>query len=267
MKKYISFLRIRFITGLQYRAAAWGGIATQFAWGGMTILMFKAFYESDASAFPMEFSQLASYIWLQQALLTLFNSWFFDNEIFETITSGSIAYEMCRPFDMYAMWFTKNVATRLSRVVLRCLPIIIFAILLPAPYNLSAPSGIITFLLFIVSSIFGLFVIVSLGMLLYISAFYTISTNGIKVIAVSTIDLLTGALIPIPFFPEWLQPIMFALPFASIQSTPFLIYVGQMSGMQVLSSITLQAFWIVALVIIGKLMMKNALKKVVAQGG
>ena len=32
MKKYLSFFRIRFIAGLQYRAAAWAGIATQFAW-------------------------------------------------------------------------------------------------------------------------------------------------------------------------------------------------------------------------------------------
>ena len=40
MKKYLSFFRIRCIAGLQYRTAAWAGMATQFAWGGMTILMF-----------------------------------------------------------------------------------------------------------------------------------------------------------------------------------------------------------------------------------
>ncbi|AGI39710.1 hypothetical protein Clst_1656 [Thermoclostridium stercorarium subsp. stercorarium DSM 8532] len=35
MKKYISFFRIRFINGLQYRSAAYAGIMTQFAWGSM----------------------------------------------------------------------------------------------------------------------------------------------------------------------------------------------------------------------------------------
>ena len=63
MKKYLSFFRIRFIAGLQYRAAAWAGIATQFAWGGMTILMFWAFYQSGENNFPMTFPQLSSYIW------------------------------------------------------------------------------------------------------------------------------------------------------------------------------------------------------------
>ena len=43
------------------------GVATQFAWGFMEILLFHAFYQTDPAAFPMEFSQLAAYIWLQQA--------------------------------------------------------------------------------------------------------------------------------------------------------------------------------------------------------
>ena len=43
MKKYWSFFRIRFLNGLQYRAAAYAGIATQFFWGVMLILMSRAF--------------------------------------------------------------------------------------------------------------------------------------------------------------------------------------------------------------------------------
>ena len=43
MKKYLSFFRLRFITGLQYRTAALAGIATQFFWGAMEILTFRAF--------------------------------------------------------------------------------------------------------------------------------------------------------------------------------------------------------------------------------
>ena len=70
MKKYLSFFRLRFSMGLQYRAAALAGIATQFAWGGMEILVFRAFYEADASSFPMSFSAAASYIWMQQFYLS-----------------------------------------------------------------------------------------------------------------------------------------------------------------------------------------------------
>ena len=99
MKKYLSFFRIRFIAGLQYRAAAWAGISTQFAWGGLTILMFWAFYQNGDNSFPMTFPELSSYIWLQQAFLAMYMAWFFDGEIFDSITSGNISYELCRPLD------------------------------------------------------------------------------------------------------------------------------------------------------------------------
>ena len=74
MRKYLSFFRLRFVMGLQYRAAALAGIVTQFAWGFLEILAFKAFYESDAAAFPMELSAMSSYIWMQQAFLAFFDS-------------------------------------------------------------------------------------------------------------------------------------------------------------------------------------------------
>ena len=53
MRAYFTFFKIRFINGLQYRAAAYAGVAMQFAWGFMTILMFSAFYKTNPSNFPI----------------------------------------------------------------------------------------------------------------------------------------------------------------------------------------------------------------------
>ena len=267
MKQYISFFRIRFLAGLQYRAAAWAGIATQFAWGGMNILLYWAFYQSGQNSFPMAFSQLSSYIWLQQALLAMYMTWFFDNDIFDSITSGSISYELCRPCDIYTMWFVKNMAIRLSRVVLRCLPILIVAALLPAPFGMQLPSSWASAILFPVSMILGFLVLIAFTMLIYISAFYTLSPTGIRILVTSALEFFCGAVIPIPFFPQWLQNILNVLPFASMQNTPFLIYTGHLDALQAVKSILLQLVWLIVLVAAGKLWMGKALKKVVVQGG
>ena len=85
MKKYLSFFRMRFLMGLQYRAAAAAGVVTQFTWGFMELLVFRAFYQADASAFPMSFEAVVSYIWLQQAFLALFMAWMMEPEIFSSI--------------------------------------------------------------------------------------------------------------------------------------------------------------------------------------
>lgn len=267
MKQYASFFRIRFLSGLQYRAAALAGIATQFAWGGMNILMFWAFYRSGENEFPMEFQSLSGYIWMQQAFLAMYMTWFFDDDIFNSISSGAVAYELCRPCDLYNMWFVRNMAVRLSRVVLRCMPILLVAAILPAPFGICFPADTVSMLLFPVSMILGFLVLVAFSMLIYISAFYTISPMGIRILATSVLEFFTGALIPIPFFPEWLQPVMYALPFGSMQNTPFLIFAGHLEPIEALKSIALQIFWFIVLLVIGKLLMKRALQRVVVQGG
>ena len=42
-RQYTTLFRVRFLAGLQYRAAALAGIATQFAWGGLMVLLYRAF--------------------------------------------------------------------------------------------------------------------------------------------------------------------------------------------------------------------------------
>ncbi len=280
LRTYLSVFRIRFIHSLQYRAAAYAGVATQFAWGGMTLLMFWAFYKDSFGAngtggaptsimggFPMDFAQLSSYIWLQQALLSLFMGWSFDNSIFDDITHGNIAYELCRPFDLYSIWFTKNMATRCSRALLRCLPIFAIAVFLPYPFALSAPVSLTAFGLFLLSGLLGFLLMISFVMLIYICAFYTLSPGGIRILATSAIDFLSGMIIPLPFFPQKLGLVISLLPFASMQNTPLMIYNGFLSGPSITRGLLLQGIWLLVLIGGGRLLMHNALKRVVVQGG
>ena len=197
MTKYLTFFKIRFINGLQYRAAAWAGAATQFVWGSMYILMYKAFYTGGQKDFPMTFPELVTYIWLQQSLLALVMAWYYDNEIFDSISNGNIAYELCRPVDIYTLWFIKNLAVRVSRVVLRCAPILLVASLLPAPYNISLPASPEAGLMFLISLILGTLVVVAFYMLVYISAFYTISSLGVRTVATNIVLFFSGDIIPL----------------------------------------------------------------------
>lgn len=267
MKKYISIIRLKFINGLQYRAAAYGGIATQFFWGFMRILMFLSFYNAKPENFPMKFEQLSSYIWLQQSFLVLFTVLYSGDDIFDIILNGNISYELCRPIKLYNMWFSKNAGGRLSKVALRCIPILVIAFILPKPYSLGLPYNIYFLIISIISMILGFLIAVSFIMLMYISAFFTISPKGIRVITASLIEFLSGMIIPLPFLPDKIRVVIEALPFASMQNIPFRIYSGNISGTQIIYSILLQIFWLCMLIIIGKLFMAKALKRVVVQGG
>ena len=111
------------------------------------------------------------------------------------------------------MWFAKNMATRLSRAVLRCMPILAVAAFLPEPFNISFPVSAATGIFFFISMILGFLVLVAFTMLIYISAFYTISPFGIRILTTSALEFLTGGIIPLPFFPQNLQKVLNVLPF------------------------------------------------------
>lgn len=267
MKKYISFFRLRFSMGLQYRSAALAGIATQFVWGFMEVLMFRAFYEADAEAFPMTLQATCTYVWMQQAFLTLFMAWMMENEIFESIVNGNISYELCRPIHIYDMWFARSIAVRLSKVVLRCFPVLAVSTLLKPPYGLMAPVSIKAFLLFFVTLILGALVTVAFCMLIYITCFFTVSSMGVRMVAMSVVEFFQGAIIPLPFFPDNIRKVMELLPFAAMQNVSFRIYSGDLTGAEMEKAILLQIFWLFVLVAAGKLLSRVAMKKVVVQGG
>lgn len=267
MKKYFSVLRMRFLNGLQYRAAALAGLVTQFAWGGMLVLLYKAFYEADPSAFPMTMQETASYIWLQQAFLALFMSWVTDNEIFQYITDGNVAYELIRPMSIYSLWFARNVGMKLSRAILRCFPVMIFAICLPAPYGLIIPRLDWKLLGFIVSAALSLHIVVAFTMLSYVATFWTISSTGVRIIFQTTCDVFGGQLIPIPFMPAAMQRIIKLSPFGYMQDVPLRIYSGNIAGAEVFQALGMQVLWLAILVGVGMLLMRRALGRVVVQGG
>ena len=267
MRKYFSFFRLRFTMGLQYRAAAVAGMTTQFFWGAMNILMYHAFYESDPSAFPMTIEATATYIWLQQALLMLFAAWMIEHEIFDDILSGNVVYELCRPVDVYDMWFFRSMANRLSRAVLRCAPILLVAAFLPEGYGMSAPASKEHFLLFLVTGTLGFLVTVAFFMLVYALTFYTISPSGLRILVSSAVEFFAGAIIPLPFFPERLRDVFELLPFAAMQNVPLRIYSGSMSAEEMERAIALQVFWLIALVAVGRGLCTAALRRMTVQGG
>ena len=267
MKKYFSFFRVRFFTGLQYRTAAVSALTTQFVWGLMECLAYKALMDSNAIAFPMEYSAVVSYIWLQEAFFALFKTWASDNDIFGMITNGGIAYELCRPISIYNMWFSRNVGGRMAEAVLKSVPILTIALLIPQPYRMGAPISIGALILFVLTMLLGLGVTVAFCTLVYMLCCFTISPQGWKMVLTGAVDLFSGALIPFPFIPQPFRSILEYLPFGSMQNVPLRIYSGDLAGTDMVLAICLQVFWLIALIMLGKLVCQKAAKRVVVQGG
>lgn len=267
MRAYYSLFKIRVLKGLQYRVAALAGMATQFFWGFMYIMIFEAFYRSTTSVQPISFRELIQVLWLQQSFLVFIILWYRDGELIDLITSGNIAYELCRPIDLYRLWYAKLIGQRLSGALLRCFPIIIVASLLPDPYKFSLPQTLSSFILFIITLLLGLILVVAISMLIYISVFYTMSGVGSLLIFGVLGEFFSGLVIPVPLMPDAMKKLVYILPFRYTSDLPFRIYSGNIGTSEAVISIGVQILWILIIIYLGRLWMKRALKRVVVQGG
>ena len=90
---------------------------------------------------------------------------------------------------------------------------------------------------------------------------------GIRIIAVSGVEFLSGAVIPLPFFPDGIRHILELLPFASMQNVPLRIYSGDLAGAAMWQAVFLQVFWLTALTLLGEFLNMLAMKRVTLQGG
>lgn len=267
MKKYVAIFQLYFRRTSQYRVAAWAGIITQLVWGFLEILIFRSFYHSTPSAFPMSMSALSSYIWLQQAFLSLYMLWYFDEDIFEMIRSGQLAYELVRPLSLYQTWYMRTMASRIARTSLRCVPVLLVAFFLPRPYGLVLPPRWIDGVLFVLTMILALCVVVGMSQLIYFFSFYLLDSRGIRMLFLSAGEFLSGAVLPLPFLPISVQKLLNLLPFAAAQNVPFRIYSGEMAGAERVEMISMQLIWLIILIIGGKWLEKKVLQQAVIQGG
>lgn len=264
---YISYFKRELISGLQYRKAAIAGLTTQVFWAFLYIMIYIAFFNSSNTNVGINLKQLVTYTWLNQAFYALIYLKVKDPEIMKSIKTGTVAYELCRPYDIYNWWYIKLISKKYAAVILRFLPIIILGFIVPKSIRLTLPLSFTHFILFFISLILGAFIVISIAMIVQIVSFYTNQDSGISSMVMAVGGFFAGYAFPLPLMPNIVQYIGKYLPFGLVSDFSFRVYSGNISINESLSLILLQLIWIIVLTVIGKFAMKRSLKKVFIQGG
>jgi ABC-2 type transport system permease protein len=262
MRAYAAITSARLRTLLQYRAAAIAGFATQLFWGFIRVMIFEAFYRSSTAPQPMSFPQVVTYVWLGQAMLGLFPS--AESDVRSMMRSGTVAYEMLRPLDLYSLWYSRTVATRVAPTLLRAVPLLLLTGLF---FGLQAPPSWASAAGWVVTTLAAVLLACAVSMLLTISLLWTISGDGISRLAPSVIYVLSGMLVPLPLYPDWAQSLLKLLPFGGLIDLPFRVYVGHIPPEQLGAVLAHQVAWTLALVLLGRGLLALGTRRLVIQGG
>lgn len=274
-RPYAAAFSSRFLLMLQYRAAALAGFATQCWWGGIKVMVLAAFYAgasgSAGGAAAMPLAQAITYTWIAQGLLALL-PWAGDPEVAQAVRTGSVAYDRLRPVDAYGFWFARTAGWIAARMLPRLGMMLCFAaLLLPLAghggWGWQPPAGPLAGALFAVSLGLALLLSTALVMLLNVATTAALDARGINAFAVPVVVVLSGNLLPLALMPDGWQAVLLAQPLAGLMDIPVRLYFGRLAGWDAAAGLALQAFWVGALVALGRLTLARTLARLDIQGG
>ena len=263
MKSYLSVFRMRTRMELQYRGAMIGGIVCQVFFGLVLISLYRALFKSKPQAIPFE--EISTYVWLQQSFFRMILS--SDPDLLDKIKTGNISYDLCRPVDMYWFYYVRIAAQKLTGSLMRGIPMIIIACLLPDGWDIKPPHSFAGFMAGLAGLLLGRLCVCALENITMAFTMRTLDPRGIQALFNLLMTIFSGNLLPLTLFPDSWQKVITLLPYAQLLDSPIRLYNGEYGVEEAPRVLLIQLTWIIILVFAGCLMWRSNRKKLIVQGG
>ncbi len=265
LKKYLSFTRAGIVEEMQFRASFIIMVVGNLLYLIVVYFLWKAIYASSGTDVVngMTFSDTLIYLVLASALfnfLDLYTVW----QMGRDIQSGKIVLDLLKPMEYRKYLFWSYSGSFVTHFFLTFLPTFIVVSVVT---HGAIPLGI-NLLLFMISVVMAISINYSIDFFVGTICLYTQSIWGINIMKQVIVLLLSGATIPIAFFPEPLKSIVYYLPFQSIYNAPLSIMLdGNLKLSTTAVTLGTQLFWCIAMLVISKLFWKVSVKQITVNGG
>lgn len=267
LKRLFSITKAGIMESLQFRLGTFVTLFANLIYLVLVYYLWKAIYASSGTEVVngMTFSDTMIYLILATALfnfLEMFIVW----DISRAIQSGQIVLDLLRPmrYRMYTFW--SYTGSHLVLFVLTFIPTFIVVMIVTR----GAIHIGLNFVWFLVATLLALLINYNLEMLVAPISLYTESTWGVNIVKETIVLLLSGASIPLAFFPENVRTVVSYLPFRAVYDIPLSILLGKNGSdtwQGLVSLLGLQLLWVVILTLAGNIFWNSAVKKITVNGG
>ena len=247
-----------------YRMATAAGIFTNTIFGFIRAsIMFAAIGTAGGELGGYTMLQAATYVWLGQALLAPIEA-FGTREVSQRVHQGDIAVDLLRPVDLLSLHYAQKLGRAAFLLLARGIPPLVVGALVT---GLALPEHPLSYLLGALSLLLAITVAFLADMMVNLAAFWLVETRGLTVVYNATMNLLSGFLIPIVWFPDWLLAIARATPFPSMLQTPIDTLSGRIPPLEALPLLGVQLGWIALLALAASATLRAGVRSVEVQGG
>lgn len=260
---YTDFIRIRFLSMLAYRMNYYTGILIYLVNIGAQYFLWNAIYSGADGLGGMSMSQMTTYVaiaWMARAFY--FNN--LDREIANEIRDGSVAIQFIRPYPYLVVKMMQGLGEGLFRLLLFSTPGMLLVWLL---FPVHFPSDPFLWASFLLMLLFSFVINSQINILTGLFAFFVENNEGMMRFKRVLVDLFSGLIIPVSFFPGWAETLLRLLPFQAITYLPSAVFAGKAGNISVSSVLGVQLLWFVLLSAPMIIMWRRARHRLFVQGG
>lgn len=265
IRKYLSLTRAGILESFQFRLAMLVMFVGNLVYLTVVYYLWKAIYASAGTDVVngMTFSDTLIYLVLATALfnfMEMYTVW----DMGRDIQSGKIVLNLLKPMRYRSYLFWSYSGTFAVQFFATFLPTFLIVCIVTGG---AVPLGS-NLLYFAVSVVLAVVINYSIDFIVGTICIFTESIWGINIMKQVVVLLLSGATIPLAFFPESLKAVAEKLPFQSIYNTPLTLLLDKSPNTDVvLKALGIQLFWCVVLLAGSSLFWKFSLRRITVNGG
>ena len=246
-----------------YRGATFAGVFTNCIFGLMRGYVLLAVLAARPHVGGYGQTDAITYVWLTQGFIMIAYLWGW-NELALRIVSGDVAVDLSRPIDFQGYWLASDLGRALYHAIFRGIPPFLLGAVL---FHLGIPTQPVTWLAFAVSTVLAVMISFALRFIVNLAAFWLLDYRGLLNVMGIAWTFLAGFIVPLSFLPDGPRQALQALPFAGMVQVPIDVFLGKREGIDLLGALAFQAVWAAALLLLGRVVLSAATRKLVVQGG
>lgn len=225
----------------------------------LLVAIWRAILRSPAAPRQPSAGEVLTYIVLARVLADQLTA---RTEVLTAIWEGSVASRLLRPMSNFGDYLAEMVGGWALRWATFSVPALLLAPLLGVSL---APASVARGLAFVVSLLLSIAVGTAVDFLFGLVVVRSPENVwSLRMARDSLIPLVSGGMVPLPFFPWSIGDVLAWLPFASMVAAPLRIYTGDGDVFDLLA---LQAAWAVALWLLTRFIWQRTAARMVSFGG